>query len=83
VAGPTPANERGLFNNGDLVDIQAIRNNKEFKDQLRLVYRAANEQQDNITGNITIQSSKIIYLLKEELIEIGINPDQLELKHNE
>jgi hypothetical protein len=83
VAGPTDPNERGLFNNGDLVDIPAIRNNKEFKDQLRLVYRAANEQQDNITGNITIQSSKIINLLKEELNGIGINPEQLELTKNQ
>ena len=79
VAGPTNPNERGLFNNGELVDISAIRNNKEFEDQLRLVYRAANEQQDNITGNITLQSSRIIELLKKELYGIGINPELLEL----
>jgi len=79
VAGPTDSNERGLFNNDDLVDIPAIRNNKEIKEHLRLVYRAANEQQDNITGNITLQSSIIIKLLKGELAKIRINAEQLEL----
>lgn len=79
VAGPTDPNEKGLFNNDGLVDIPAIRNNKEIKDQLKLVYRAANEQQDNIAGNISLQSSIIIKFLKEELTGIGINPEQLKL----
>jgi len=79
LAGPTQANENGLFSRNDLVDIPAIRNRQEFKDQLRLIYRAANEQQDNITGNITQQSSKIMELLKEELNDIGINPEKPEM----
>ena len=79
VAGPLESNEPGLFNDDDLVDILALRSKKEIRDQLRLVYRAANEQQDNIRGNIGRQASIIIDLLKNELSKLGLKLEEMEI----
>ncbi|MCJ7467030.1 MAG: DUF6090 family protein [Maribacter sp.] len=78
VAGPLAASEPGLFNTGDLVDISALRSAWEVKNQLRQVYRAANEQQDNIRGNVGTQCKLVLKLLKDELAREGINPKTLE-----
>ncbi len=74
VAGPLSSYEPGVFDTDYLVDINALRNEWEVKNQLWQVYRAANEQQDNIRSTISAQCILVISLLKYELTRAGKDP---------